>query len=476
MNKLKLGVVPTRRNVFSREDAYRFKKLIIEKLKTYEEIEVVDIDWLNEEGLLYDSEDDTDVVIRFMKNAEVDAMFFPHVNFGTEHTVARVAQEINKPVLLWGPRDEDPLADGFRLRDTQCGLFATGKVLRRFRVPFTYVPNCVIGDEVFERGFRNFFAVANTVRAFRKLRILQISTRPADFWTMMCNEGELLERFGIKLNPVSMVDLELRFHKTFEVMSEELITEAEGIKKVVDCSKFADEAVLRIAALKITLKEMAKETKSSAIAIQCWHSLQKSLKIMPCLVNSLLTDEMIPVTCETDIHGAITAILAQEAAMQTTPIFFADLTVRHSKNDNSELLFHCGNFPVSLAAEGEKPELREHFLFDSKCVGTVEHKIKGGEMSILRFDGDNGEYKLLMGKARGVEGAYTRGTYVWIEVDNWVKWERKLVEGPYVHHCVGIHQDVIPVLYEALKYIPGVSADLVDMKEDDILDWLNGTI
>ncbi|MBN2221338.1 MAG: fucose isomerase, partial [Vallitaleaceae bacterium] len=77
---------------------------------------------------------------------------------------------------------------------------------------------------------------------------------------------------------------------------------------------------------------------------------------------------------------------------------------------------------------------------------------------------------------RGVEGAYTRGTYVWIEVDNWVKWERKLVEGPYVHHCVGIHQDVIPVLYEALKYIPGVSADLVDMKEDDILDWLNGTI
>lgn len=476
MQKIKLGVVPTRRNVFSREDALKFKKLILEKLATYEEVEVYNIDWLNSEGLLYDSEDDTDSVIKYMRDKEVDAMFFPHCNFGTEHTVARTAQEIGKPVLLWGPRDEDPLEDGFRLRDTQCGLFATGKVLRRFRVPFTYVPNSVIGDEVFERGFRNFFAATNVVKSFRKMRLLQISTRPADFWTMMYNEGELLERFGIKINPLSLVDLELRFKAILESGSDELKATAADIKSKVDCTKTSDEDVLRIASLKMTLKQFATETKSSAIAIQCWHSLQKSLKIMPCLVNSLLTDEMIPVTCETDIHGAITAIMAQEAAFETTPTFFADLTVRHTKNDNGELLFHCGNFPVSLAAEGETPELRQHFLFDSKCVGTVEHKIKGGDMTILRFDGDNGEYKLLMGKARGIEGPYTRGTYVWIEVDNWLKWERKLVEGPYVHHSVGIHADVIPVLHEAVKYIPGIDLDLVDTTEEDILAYLNAEV
>lgn len=473
MKKIKLGVVPTRRNVFSREDALKYKKSILEKLATYEEVEVFNIDWLNDEGLLYDSEDDTDLVIKYMCDKEVDAMFFPHCNFGTEHTVARAAQEIGKPVLLWGPRDEDPLADGFRLRDTQCGLFATGKVLRRFQVPFTYVPNTAIGDEVFERGFKNFFAAVNVIKSFRKMRLLQISTRPADFWTMMYNEGELLERFGIKINPISLVDLELRFNEILRGNSDALKATADDIKSKVDCSKSSEDDILRIASLKITLKQCATETKSSAIAIQCWHSLQKSLKIMPCLVNSLLTDEMIPVTCETDIHGAITAIMAQEAAFETTPIFFADLTVRHTQNDNGELLFHCGNFPVSLAAEGEKPELRNHFLFDSKCVGTVEHKIKGGDMTILRFDGDNGQYQLLMGKAKGIEGSYTRGTYVWIEVDNWIKWERKLVEGPYVHHAVGIHADVIPVLYEAVKYIPGLKLDLMDMTEEDILDYLD---
>ena len=95
-------------------------------------------------------------------------------------------------------------------------------------------------------------------------------------------------------------------------------------------------------------------------------------------------------------------------------------------------------------------------------------------MTIIRFDGDHGEYKLFMGHANGIEGKFTRGSYVWIEVDNWVKWERKLVEGPYVHHCVGVHADVIPVLFEAVKYIPGITLDPVDFTEEDIVEWLNG--
>ena len=134
-------------------------------------------------------------------------------------------------------------------------------------------------------------------------------------------------------------------------------------------------------------------------------------------------------------------------------------------------MVHCGNFPVSLSAEQGK--FRRHFLFEDHSPGTYEAEIKGGEMSIVRFDGDNGEYSLLLGKAKGVQGPFTRGTYVWVEVDDWIKWERKLVEGPYVHHCVGIHANVIPVLYESSKYIKGFKLDLVDTTEDEIIDWLD---
>ena len=111
------------------------------------------------------------------------------------------------PVLIWGPRDEEPLEDGSRLRDSQCGLFATGKVLRRFKVPFTYMPNDTVQSASFERGIKNFLAAANVVKVFKNMRILQISTRPSDFWTMMYNEGELLERFGIQVSPIPLSDL-----------------------------------------------------------------------------------------------------------------------------------------------------------------------------------------------------------------------------------------------------------------------------
>ncbi|WP_179030734.1 L-fucose/L-arabinose isomerase family protein [Paenibacillus kribbensis] len=475
MKKLKLGYAPTRRFTFSAEDAFRYKVAIRKQIESFGmNIDIVDLEGLNEEGLLYDDHINADLIIKRFKEEEVDAVFFPHCNFGTEDTVARVGKALGKPVLLWGPRDEAPLADGMRLRDTQCGLFASGKVLRRFNVPFTYITNSRVTDPVFERGFNNFISAANVVRQFNKLRILQIGPRPASFWTMICNEGELLERFGIEIYPITLVDIQLRSKKIASGNSAELSEAIDYIKEKLDYSEVTEDDVRRIAALKVAMKSYAIETGSTAIAIQCWSALQEAMGIMPCLANAILTDEQIPVTCETDIHGAITSVMVQAAAMNELPTFFADITVRHPENDNGELLFHCGNFPVSMSIEN-KPKLRKHFLFDDHAPGTHEGEIKGGGMTIARFDGDHGEYSIFLGKAKGIEGPYTRGSYVWVEVNDWPLWEEKLVKGPYVHHSVGIHANVIPALYEACNYLPGVKADPVDPTEQEIQRWLRGS-
>lgn len=475
MKKLKLGYAPTRRFVFSAEDAFKYKVLIKEKIESFGmDIDIVDLEGINEEGLLYDDNINADLIADRFKKEGVDAVFFPHCNFGTEDTVARVGKALGKPVLLWGPRDESPLEDGMRLRDTQCGLFATGKVLRRFNVPFTYVTNSRIDDPVFERGFTNFVAAANVVRSFRSLRILQIGPRPSSFWTMMCNEGELLERFGIEIHPITLVDIQRETKRIEKNGSPELAEAVDYIKRKLDWSEVAEADVIRIAALKAAMKSFAVRTGSSAIAIQCWSSLQDAMGIMPCLANAILTDEQIPVTCETDIHGAITSIMVQAATMNQHPTFFADLTVRHPENANGELLFHCGNFPVSMSVE-DKPRLRKHFLFDDHSPGTHEGEVKGGDMTLARFDGDHGDYQLFLGKARGIKGPYTRGSYVWVEVNDWPLWEEKLVKGPYVHHSVGIHANVIPALYEACSYIPGLTPDPVDPTEREIQAWLRGS-
>ena len=65
------------------------------------------------------------------------------------------------------------------------------------------------------------------------------------------------------------------------------------------------------------------------------------------------------------------------------------------------------------------------------------------------------------------------GTYLWVEVENLKRLEAKIVEGPYIHHCVAIHANVVPVLYEACKYI-GIVPDLYDPIEEDVKAYLRG--
>ena len=467
MAHIVLGLAPTRRSIFSAPAAVEYANLTRSKLREMG-VEFVDIDDISADGLLHDDADRVRIAKKF-KEAGVDGVFFPHGNFGTEYEVARLAKELNLPVLLWGPRDERPDENGIRLRDSQCGLFATGKVLRRFKVPFTYLTNCNLEDPQFEAGVKNFIRVCNVVKTFRNIRILQIGPRPFDFWSTMCNEGELLEKFNIQLAPIPMPEL------TGEVNAA--IKEKAEVEKVMAYCKenfeinVKDEELRNIAALKVAIRNLADKYGCNAGAIQCWNALQGELGIMPCAANSLLNEEGFPVVCETDIHGAITALMAEAAGMDESRSFFADWTVRHPDNDNGELLQHCGPWPVSCASC--KPAIGYPLAFDHP--GAVEAEAKHGELTICRFDGDDGEYSLLLGNARGIDGPYTKGTYLWIEVENWPRLEAKIVEGPYIHHCVGIHQDVVPVLYEACKYI-GVKADLYDDNEQEVLDKIHGVL
>ncbi|MEI6101309.1 MAG: fucose isomerase, partial [Eubacteriales bacterium] len=163
------------------------------------------------------------------------------------------------------------------------------------------------------------------------------------------------------------------------------------------------------------------------------------------------------------------------AAAKGSTIFFADLTVRHPSNDNAELLWHCGNFPMELAKDIKNAKGGRHFVLPSKCAGTGEWELKQGNITIARFDGDHGEYKLFMGEGKSTDGPSTRGTYVWFEVGNWDQWEHKLVTGPYVHHCAGVYDNVAAVLHEACKYIPGLTADPAQPTECEIQEtWLKG--
>lgn len=463
MDRLVIGYAPTRRSIFSAEDAVKYRNLTSDKLRELS-IDFVDITDINDEGLLYCESDRKKIEDKFRK-AGVSGLFVPHANFGCEYEVARLAKNLGVPVLLWGPRDERPDENGVRLRDSQCGLFATGKVLRRFEVPFTYMSNCRLDDPVFERGVKDFAAVCNVVRTFKNIRILQIGPRPFDFWSVMCNEGELLEKFNIQLAPIPLSEL----REEVLAADKAKVASVVGYCKANMDIRITDEQLGKVAALKVAMRALAEKYACNAIAIQCWNALQGEIGIMPCAANSLLNEEGLPVVCETDIHGAVTALLVEAASKEHRRSFFADWTVRHPDNENGELLQHCGPWPISVSAE--KPSICYPLAFNHP--GAVSARAEGGLITLARFDGDNGEYSLLLGKARGIDGPYTMGTYLWVEVENLKRLEAKIVEGPYIHHCVGIHEDVVPVLYESCKYM-GLKCDFYDPIEEEVKAYLRG--
>ncbi|MDN2452166.1 L-fucose/L-arabinose isomerase family protein [Lactobacillus sp. UCMA15818] len=467
--KITLGFAPTRRNIFSADAAIKFANLTRNKLNELE-INYVDINDINADGLLYD-DDGMHKIAKKFKNAEIDGLFLANENFGTEYECARLAKEFDIPVLLWGPKDEAPTADGSRLRDTQCGLFAIGKVLRRFQVPFTYLVNVDLEDPEFKQGICDFIKVCNIVKTFKNTRILQIGPRPFDFWSTMINEGELLEKFNISLSPIPLTEL-VQEIKHLQATNDPTITNV--IEKLQSLAKIeiTTENLRMVATLKVALTNKMHKYGCNAGAIQCWTALQDEIGILPYASESLLQDEGTPVTCETDIHGVISELLIEAATLGDEKAIFADVNCRHPEEKNGELLQHLGVFPFSTAKN--QPVLpKSHFVFD--YPGSVAFEAKDGNYTLCRFDGDNGQYSLLLGNAQTCAGPYEQGTYLWLKFANLNRFETKLVYGPYIHHIAAVRADVVPVLYEACKYLD-ITPDFYDPIEEDIQAYLRGDI
>ncbi len=472
---LKLGFMPTRRNMCGAK-AFNVKsagmmKTVIENWLKKKKIDFVNLDFLNEEGLIYHP-GDVDAVVKYFIQNDVDAIFAPHCNFGAEDVVAKVTQKMGKPVLLWGPKEESPDSEGYRYRDSQCGLFATTKVLQRVGVPFSYIINCSIEDPMFERLFENFISAAMVVKYFRNMRLGQISLRPDAFWSVKCNEGELLERYGIDLVPITLPEIRKRYDGIMTSRKEEVDERAESIAAMMSELHVPKESLKNVAGLVMTIKDWADEQNLTATATQCWGPMFDTIGISPCFALSELNGLGLPSICECDIHGAISAVMAQAASRFSSPIFLADVTARHPEKENVELFWHCGVFPKELARPDKPLSLNIHYNRQAPVVGNWE--LKGGRVSLVRFDGVQGQYSVLIGQGKGTEGPVNHGTYLWLEFEDWAKWEHKFIYGPYIHHVAGVHACVTPAIYEACRYIPGLTADPAEPEKEKIEAFLRG--
>ena len=75
--------------------------------------------------------------------------------------------------------------------------------------------------------------------------------------------------------------------------------------------RVSDEALVNVAAFKGCHETSLRYLWVPGSCHTSWNALQGELGIMPCAANALLNEEGVPVVCETDIHGAVTALIAE---------------------------------------------------------------------------------------------------------------------------------------------------------------------
>lgn len=455
---VRFGVCPIGKFVFSHEDA------IVQKNKLFKKLRELGIDFFDIDGVLPDGivrkQGDVEPVVKYFKGLEIDALFIPHCNFGTEGAAGMIAKQLGVPTLLWGPRDDAPLEDGSRLRDSLCGCFATSKVLNTLDVIFDYIVSSRVDDDVFVNGLTDFLAAIRVVKALKTAKIGQIGSRIDFFWCTVIDEADLLRRFGIQVFPYDMVEFIERFKARCSKYETAYKSELSDIKKWLVPGNIPDDGMLLSLAMRDELFDMAERDGNDAYAVQSFNSLQDAMG-QGCALGGILAEERIPIAAETDIHGAVSSVI-MEAACGFGPSFFPEFTVRHPENDNAVLMWHA-SAPLSLKhPDIEKVKILPPWILKGLPATSLQFYLKEGIMTTCRFDGKNGQYILGSGEGRAIVGPRTRENYTWFEVNDWPKWERKLIMGPYVHHCSAAYGGCADILEKSCRFIPGLSSERFD--------------
>lgn len=458
---IKIGLVPIRRDVTARPGAFNWERAEERCAKAVryikdnfagERISFVDLEGINDVGVLF-SERDVDAVVRRFRAENVDAVFLINGNFGNEEVAGMVAKAIGKPVLLWGPQDDVFEPDGTRYTDSQCGLFGMSRMLQRMNIPFTYIENCFIEDPIFWEGFLRFAGVACAEKNFTGMRIAQVGCRPKPFCSVICNESELMEKFDVRLIPVNLAVVEDKFNRILATRQEELAEGAKKLRQMYQMDAASDEAAEKIYAFVLLYQQIFEEYQVDAVSAECWSAMRQLVGAVPCTAYAILADMGYIIGCESDVHAVMTQVLLKSLTLGEKIPFLGEFTTRHPTDRNVELLWHCGPFAYSLHKKGEP----------CKVVNMQEwFQVEQGHYTVVRIDQDHGDYSIAVCECDSAEGPYTGGTYLWGRFQNLSKVERALIEGPYIHHMSEIEGSLTEHIREFCKYVPGLRFDYLD--------------
>lgn len=247
-------------------------------------------------------------------------------------------------------------------------------------------------------------------------KIARIGEHPEGFATCAYDADQAHALTGIT---IEALDLEHLFNAANQADEEATAKVFDRVASDLQGLDEVDQQQLdKSLKLKVALDDLRQAGHYDAFAIRCWPETFTEYGGAVCGPVSLLGEARVPCACEADVYGAMTQLLLQEAA--DAPVFLVDLVDIDAK-DNSAVVWHCGQAPVSMADSQPKPTATVHtnrvmpLLYEftlkpgrvtfarlSQARGKVQLIISGGEMlqRDMAFTGTSGVVKFDCGAAQ----------------------------------------------------------------------------
>ncbi|MEL6745251.1 MAG: hypothetical protein AAFO68_07275, partial [Pseudomonadota bacterium] len=154
--------------------------------------------------------------------------------------------------------------------------------------------------------------------------------------------------------------------------------------------------------------------------------------------------------CEADVYGALTQLILQDVA--DAPVFLADM-VDVDTNDNSVVVWHCGQAPLEMAAPSDSVAATIHT--NRKMPLLMEFTLKPGRVTLMRISQAHGETQMILsrGSVQDRPMSFT-GTSGVIQFDTDAgAWMKGVFDSGLEHHMAlayGDHRDALMRVAAAL--------------------------
>lgn len=411
-----------------------------------------------------------------LKKAGCNALCVYLGNFGPEISETLLAKHFDGPKMFLAAAEEtgDHLCQG--RGDAYCGMLnaSYNLSLRNIRA---YIPEYPVGDAAdCADMIHEFVPIARAVIALQDLKIISFGPRPYNF--LACNAPiKQLYNLGVEIEENSELDLFESFNKhegderIWEIVKEMEEELGAGNKK--------PEILLKLAQYELTLKDWIRDHKGYrkyvAIAGKCWPAFQTQFGFVPCYVNSRLTAQGIPVSCEVDIYGAVSEYIGTVVSQDAVTLLDINNTVPNDMYEteikgkydytlkDTFMGFHCGNTASGKlsSCEMKYQMIMARTLPEEVTQGTLEGDILPGDITFYRLQ-STADNKLRAYIAQGeVLPVATRsfgsiGIFAIPEMGRFYR--HVLIEGNYPHHGAVAFGHYGKTLYEVFRYI-GVDMD-----------------